>query len=151
MSDPANIRGMLIPREFKQAILALAPLGFEARAIAPATFAQVMECERSHGRVIVWEGASDGTIYSDPKVNHAFRAWHDACHIAGEHGFTLDGERATCERQIASLRIHFPRAPIFIDTLLRAEVIGQAEHFARTGEFPADQAAFIADYLRGAL
>lgn len=134
-------------RELNQAILELAPRGYEARAIAPATFAEVMACNAAHGRVIVWEGASDGTIYGDARVNHAFRAWHDGCHVAGLHGFTLEGERATCERQIASLRHRFPRAPKSILALIRAEVIGQAEHFAATGAFPVDQAAFIADYV----
>lgn len=71
-------------RELNIAILAMAP-PFEARATAPATFREVMDCATS-GRVVVWDGASDATIYGDARVNHAFRAWHDAARDVRETG-----------------------------------------------------------------
>lgn len=95
----------------------------------------------------VWSGASDATIYGAPEVNHAFRAWHDAAHVAGMHEFTLAGEAATAERQVRELLAAYPRAPRAWLALLRAEVTGQAEHFAAHGSFPADQAAFIRSYV----
>jgi hypothetical protein len=99
------------------------------------------------GRLVVFDGASDHTIYKCPRVNHAFRAWHDAQHIVQRVGFDLAGERAACEGQIRELLARYPSAPREVIALIRAEVIGQAEHFAAFGEFPVDQAAFITTYL----
>lgn len=135
---------MILDRAFDQAILALAP-SFEARSVAPATFADLMTC----GRMIVWDGASGATIYGDAQVNFAFRAWHDFEHKAGRYGFMLAGETAACEAQIATLLRRFPSAPARWLRIIRAEVIGQAEHYAETGMFPMDQAAFVAAQLRG--
>lgn len=98
--------------------------------------------------MLVYDGASDATIYECPKVNHAFRAWHDACHIMGQCDFTLAGERAACAIQIRQARLAFPSIPASVLALIRAEVIGQAEHFERHGSFPVNQAAFIRDYMR---
>ncbi len=131
-------------RYLNQAILLLAP-AHVAQPIAPATFADIM---LAPAILPVWDGASLETIYQDAKVNHAFRAWHDSCHIAGNYAFTLEGERATCEHQIAQLLATFPSAPAWAINTIRAEVIGQTEFFSSTGAFPGNQAAFIADYLR---
>lgn len=100
------------------------------------------------GGMLVWAGASEHTIYRDPCVNHAFRAWHDAAHIAGGFGFTLEGERAACEYQIAEALRRYPRIAPRVLGLIRAEVIGQAEYYATHGEFPIDQEAFIREYLK---
>lgn len=123
------------------AILELAPR-FDARSNAPATFGDLMR----HGSSIlpVWDGASNATIYKDPRVNHAFRAWHDACHVAGQYDFTLEGERAACEMQQRQLVERYPSAPQWALDLLHTEVIGQAEYFAAHGAFPLDQEAFHA-------
>lgn len=99
--------------------------------------------------LLVWEGASDATIYCDPRVNHAFRAWHDACHIAGKLGFTLADERRACELQVLQARIRYPSIPRRVVELIQAEVIGQAEYFDAAGEFPRDQKAFIEAYIGG--
>lgn len=131
-----------LSREFNQAILAIAPV-HTAAAFAPGTFTELMQCERR----IVWEGASDITIYADPRVNHAMRAWHDDCHKAGAFDFTLLGERATCEAQISILRNRFPGVPSFIIDAIRADVIGQAEFFALHGAFPVDQVAFVREAI----
>jgi hypothetical protein len=101
----------------------------------------------SDGAMLVWDGASEATIYRDPKVNHAFRAWHDAQHIRARAGFTLAGERIACERQCRELQTRFPGVPERVLRLIRAEVIGQAEYFAQHGSFPIDQAKFIEEYL----
>lgn len=114
-----------IDRDLNQAILLLAPV-FNVSDRAPSTFADIM---RQGDPLTVWSGASDGTIYADPAVNWAFRAWHDATHIAGRYDFTLAGETATCEAQI------------------RAEIVGQAQYAAAHGHFPVDQAAFVQEAI----
>lgn len=40
------------------------------------------------GRIIVWTGASNRTIFGAPEINHAFRAWHDWCHLVLEADFS---------------------------------------------------------------
>ena len=99
------------------------------------------------GAMIVFDGASDATIYEDAAVNHAFRAWHDACHIERRLGFTLAAEREVCELQIVQALQRYPNIPARVLRLIRAEVTGQAEHFAVYGQFPIDQAAFIRRYI----
>ena len=134
----------LIP-EFNRVILELAP-AHDARAIAPATLADLLALDTG-AALPVWDGASDRTPYGDARVNHAFRAWHDATHKAGGYGFTLEGERATCAAQARAVMLAYPRAPRLWLALLDAEINGQAAHFAAHGFFPADQTAFIKERL----
>src|SRR5579872_538182 len=134
----------LIP-EFNRVVLELAPR-FDARPVAPASFAELMALDMA-APMPVRDGASHATVYADPVVNHAFRAWHDAAHRAGGHDFTLEGERATREAQQRAVLAAYPRAPKSWLALLRAEVDAQAEHFTRTGAFPVNQAAFIREQM----
>ena len=131
----------LVP-EFNAAIFALAP-AHVARPIAPSTFADLRACPS----LIVWDGASDITIYGDARVNHAFRAWHDSCHLLGGFDFTLTGERNAANLQCAQLLAAYPRAPRHWLRLIHAEVTGQAEYFANYGVFPLDQLLFVKQYL----
>lgn len=128
--------------DLNRLVLSIAPL-FDARPIAPATLGELMSID---GPLVVWDGASDQTIYCDARVNYAFRSWHDAAHIAGRFPFTLEGERAACEFQIAQARAMFPRLPESLAAAIRAEVIGQTEYFAANGMFPANQAQFHSEY-----
>lgn len=133
-------------------IMSLAPR-FEARAgswegfnvTAATPIGEFAAFIARRGIMTVWDGASDKTIWRDARVNHAFRAWHDECHIRMNAGFTLAGERLACEEQCRELLAAHPRA-FALANVIRAEVIGQAEHFAATGEFPEDQIAFHAAY-----
>lgn len=130
-------------RDLAQIVLAHAPLHV-ARERAPSTFAELASHD---GReLVVWEGASDATIFGDARVNHAFRAWHDATHKRHAFGFTLAGERATCEAQCAELLALWPLASP-LAAVIRCEVIGQAEYFATHGAFPLDQIGFARAYL----
>lgn len=124
-------------RDLNQLVLAMAP-AYVPRSFAPSTLADLM----GTGPLVIWDGASDQTIYQDARVNHAFRAWHDAAHMAGHFPFTLEGEHAACEFQIAQARAVFPRLPESLAAAIRAEVIGQAEYFAANGMFPANQLVF---------
>lgn len=132
---------MILDRELNRAIIALAP-PFEARSTAPDTLAELIVLPR----MIVWDGASSDTIYGDARVNHAFRAWHDQCHIDGRFPLTLEGEVAACEFQIRDMLRRFPSAPARLARAIRAEVIGQAEYFAAHGMFPANQLSFFTAY-----
>lgn len=121
---------------------------WKAASDAPDTLQGVVQHWRLHGQVLVWNGASERTIYRTPFDNMAARAWHDYRHVMGLHEFDLEGERATCEAQgrdlgflVASDALT-PSEAGAAWALLRLEVIGQAEHFAACGEFPANQLAW---------
>lgn len=131
------------------AVKAFLPRGFYAQPEAPSTLDGIIGHYRATGRVRVWDGASDHTIFGSPRVNHAFRAWHDLCHIAGNFPFTLEGEKAAAEMQKGHLKWLFPDHPSLERwcRLIDIEVVGQAEHFEATGQFPEDQRAFALERL----
>jgi hypothetical protein len=127
--------GPLIARELKRL-----GITWTAQDYAPGSFEDLAR-HCSVQSLIVWAGASDGTIYGDPRVNWMFRAWHDACHIILNAPFTLDGERYVAKYQAGCLGDLAGRIVI-------AEVAGQAEHYALTGSFPINQVKFVTDYLK---
>lgn len=129
-------------------VLSLAPRHV-ASARAPETYRAIVDAHGQRGDILVWDGASDCTIFGDARVNHAFRAWHDFHHIAGAHDFTLAGEIATMRAQQRDLFAHigWNECTRRIARIIEAEVQGQAEYFAAHGEFPADQIAFTKEHL----
>lgn len=127
--------------EFNSKILRLAPK-HEAKDTAPDTFASLLA--NKYSRLVVWAGASEKTIYGDPSVNWAFRAWHDALHIKLNADFTLQGEILVAREQATLIDSDA------MASLIMAEVQGQAEYFAKHGEFPVDQQQFIMEYLKQA-
>lgn len=130
--------------DLNRLVLAMAP-AHVARPIAPSTLAELYQCGDT---LAVWDGASEGTVYGCPKVNHAFRAWHDAAHIAGGFAFDLDGEIAACRYQIRQALERFPRLPGTLVRAVECEIVGQAEYFAAHGTFPANQLEFFNNYVR---
>lgn len=119
------------------------PAGWHAAAAAPDTFDGLLtSAARAGGHITVWTGASEGTIYGDPSVNWAMRAWHDAHHVGLVSDFSLAGERRVAAAQAAACETPEDAA------LLLADVLGQAEYYAAHSAFPTDQVAFVAAYMR---
>jgi hypothetical protein len=96
---------------------------------------------KSTSQLVIWSGASDQTVWGDPSVNWAFRALHDRLHISTGLGFTIPEE-------IELGRIQASLYDGMLADLIYIEVAGQAEHFARTGEFIVDQVSFTLNSLR---
>jgi hypothetical protein len=101
------------------------------------------------GRIAVWGGASEDTIFGDREVNIAFRAWHDWCHVKLAAPFTMQGEISVVRHQISQLfqvygvnedSIHYAK-------VLAVEVVRQAEFHAYYGTFPTWQKAFDLEEL----
>ena len=94
-------------------------------------------------------GGSARTIYADPAVNYAFRAWHDWCHWNGKHDLTDAGEVGACQMQCHQLydAYGFNGQTLRWTNIIKAEVIGQAEYFDRHYRFPDDQRLFVTHYL----
>jgi len=62
---------------------------------APSTFRQLKAHLDAGKTLVVAKEGSDRTIFADPAVNCAFRAWHDWSHYTGNYDFSLYGESAT--------------------------------------------------------
>jgi hypothetical protein len=126
---------VLCPR-LNEIILARAP-SFSVADAAP-------NCERdlwTMGSMVVWSGASDRTVFGDPAVNWAFRAVHDAMHLATGLGFSPAEEIEMGRRQAST----FDGG---VADIVFLETAGQAEYFLRTGKFVEDQVAWTLARLK---
>ena len=138
----------ILDRGLNAAVLHLAdvycPRGYDVSPTAPET----LEGLKALDRMCVSSGHSEGTIFGDPEVNYAFRAWHDACHLLGDYPFTLEGETDACSMQCNQLVALYgaEKAGPWCK-MLRAEVIGQACYIERWHEFPVNQVKFDLAYL----
>ena len=121
------------------------PQGFDVSEDAPNTYDDLQAHFAKTGRVLVWSGASDHTIFGDPEVNHMFRAWHDTKHILFELPFTLEGEIEACRLQCEDIKALYGEGETgkALIKLVEAEVIGQALYHDARGGFPKDQRGFI--------
>jgi hypothetical protein len=125
------------------------PGGYDVSDAAPDTYDELIAHLDAGGRMLVYAGGSERTIYGDPEVNFAFRAWHDWCHWRGRFDFSHEGERAACAMQGDHLVTIYGESSQTRRwrCILQAEIIGQREYFDRHGVFPEDQRAFVAAYL----
>jgi hypothetical protein len=121
---------------------AAARLRWEARPDAPDTFEALRAAHARTGLVVVSSLYSERTIYGSPRVNWAQRALHDALHLKHGCDFSRHGELScAAEATVRAVRRGSDR------DLMRADAIGQVEHYFAFGAFPADQRAFVLDYL----
>lgn len=138
--------------EFERAVNAMAsellPEGFDSSDSAPETFEALQAHYDATGRILVWNGASDKTIFATPESNLAFRAWHDFTHLKHTQDFTLTGEAKTCDCQIAAMSETIGRWAWILAPILQAEIVGQALYEAKHGKFPVNQKAFCIAYLQ---
>lgn len=112
---------------------------------ADSTYAELRE-RFAHGeQPTVWSGASNFTIFGSPEVNFALRAWHDRCHVVGQHPFTLAGEAETALLQFRQLSARFPGHPNSLrwKALLLADIVGQALFVEVQSKFPVNQRLFV--------
>jgi hypothetical protein len=139
---------------FNEAVVAIAnrlfPAGFDVSHEAPATYEELKALLDARQRLVVYAGGSDHTIYGDPAINYAFRAWHDWTHWTGEHDLTLEGEIAVCQHQQRHL------LALYGDTaqsrrwreIVHAEIIGQGTYYRYHKRFPDDQRGFVEGFLK---
>jgi|GEM_PF-5470849 len=126
------------------------PRGYEITSRAPSSYEELQQLLNAGARLKVWPERSDCTIYADPKVNHAFRAWHDWSHWIAAQPFTLEGERAVAAAQCRHLLSDFGDNALTRRwrPIIEAEVVGQNEYRARHLRFPIDQFSFVLAYLQ---
>lgn len=125
------------------------PLGFDVSDNAPSSLEALTKHVNATGRMLVWSGASDRTIFACPETNHAFRAWHDLHHYRLQAPFNELGELQVCRAQKADLwALYGDTTPYWeFSAIVFAEVIGQLRHEQKWGVFPADQMAFTRSWL----
>lgn len=132
------------------AILAMAgeifPDGFDVSDDAPSSYEALIQHLNAGNRMVVYSGGAEGTIYADPQVNYAFRAWHDWCHWKGANDFTIPGEIGVYTMQVSHLKERFSDVNRW-SWILYAEVVGQRLYYSRYKTYVEDQRSFIAAYL----
>ena len=135
---------------FNAAVMTMArkvcPAGYDVSDQAPDSLEALNEHIARTGRIVVSNENSSQTIFGCPEHNYAFRAWHDWTHWCIQAPFTLEGERQVACQQMIDITKVFGKNELFYN-LIEEEVLGQAEHFAATGEYVTDQVAFAKAYL----
>ena len=61
-----------------------------------STFENHKKIYRETGKIHIWTGASENTIFGDEKINHYFRAWHDYIHLNYNLGYSITEESIVC-------------------------------------------------------
>lgn len=127
----------------------LFPTGFDVGPDAPMTFDTLKAHVAATKRMKVWDGASDHSIYACPHTNQAARAWHDWCHLKGNHPFTPEGEAAVALMHGEHLRIVYGDTAQVAEwcKIIDAEINGQIAYETKFGHFPANQMAFVKHYM----
>lgn len=104
---------------------------------APSSMSELV----NQSGLIVWAGASEHTIFSDKRVNWAFRALHDALHLKTRIGFSPADE-------IELGRIQANQYSGLMADLIYIEVAKQAEYFLQNHCFILDQVEFTIRHLK---
>lgn len=126
------------------------PQGFDlSETEAPDSLKRLKAEFASRGRITIYSGGSDGTIFDCPDTNRMFRAWHDWAHLHLDANFSLEGETRACELQCAQILARYGDGDTGQDMarVLRAEIIGQAQFWQRNRRYVTRQRAFTLAYL----
>lgn len=117
---------------------------FDVREVGPDTDTEMFRHYQETGRICVWAGASDGTVFGDRKHNWMYRAWHDWCHIISgvcnrRHGplgcFEPSAEQDVTSFQLAPLGTAFAEV-VKVDTAGQTAYYGLHEQYVdHQGEF----------------
>lgn len=84
------------------------PQGYDISETAPDTLADLYAERRARGRITVWGLPS---VFANDKVSHAFRAWHDWCHLGAGADFSERGEARTFRYQKLMMMRDYPDHP----------------------------------------
>lgn len=91
--------------------------------------------------LVIWNGASDKTVFQDPSVNYAFRALHDKLHLETGLDFSVESEIELGRIQASKYNSDL------MAELIYAEVVLQAEYYKETGTFVKNQVDFTMSHL----
>ncbi len=125
-------------REFNNLILKQAGHKYIVADQAPNSEVELFNGPKT---LVVWSGASDGTIWADKRVNWAFRALHDRLHLKTRLNFNPKTE-------IELGRIQANQYTGLLADLIYIESAGQADYYLKNGVFVSDQLTFTLDELK---
>lgn len=113
------------------------------------TYRELVDHMDAGKKLLIYSGGSGSTIFADPSVNHAFRAWHDYTHYTCGYDFSTVGEMFTCNQQITDI-INVFGAEVAQECIpyLAVEIIGQRLYFKKYGGYISDQRAFALAYMQ---
>lgn len=126
------------------------PQGFDlSETAAPDSLKRLKAEYASRGRITIYSGGCDGTIFDDAGTNQMFRAWHDWAHLALDANFSMEGETRACELQCSQILAAYGDGETGQEMarVLRAEIIGQAQFWNRNRRYVTRQRAFTLAYL----
>ena len=111
------------------------------------TFNRMVDTFEKTGKIFIWTGFSENTIFGSAEINHMFRAWHDYTHIVHGLGFSIVDESIVSQIQCDQL----PSDWTYQKSLVNCEIVGQAHYFYMNGEFLNDQRKFTIQYLESSI
>jgi hypothetical protein len=111
--------------------------------VAPSNHIDLLRCYNVTGKLVIWAGCSDRTIWGGPADNWRFRAWHDLCHI--KSGMCDKVDCFTANSEIELSRFQCLGLSDGLGLAVDIEIAGQAGHYAKTGRFVDDQIRFALD------
>lgn len=124
-------------RELNNAILKEASkLDYIVKPYAPNDISAVL----NQTQLVIWDGASNNTIWQNAIVNYAFRALHDRLH-------QITGLDFTPEHEIELGRIQASQYDGLMADLVYCEVSMQAQYYLTHNKFIEDQVTFTANYM----
>jgi hypothetical protein len=134
-----NMLNHELRRAISQAVEAKAKrVQFRVSDFAPNTETGLWEPK---SELVIWNGASDKTMFLEAKNNWEFRAIHDQLHMESGLGFTIAEE-------IELGRIQANQFEGVLADLVYIEIAKQAEYFRDNGEFVENQLQFTSDMLK---
>jgi hypothetical protein len=109
----------------------------------PGTFAGHLKRFKDTGKIQIWTGASDTSIFGEARLNWLFRGWHDFTHLTNNLDYSYMNEIIVCEIQ----KKQIPEAWNLEKNLVHIEIIGQALFYYKNNYFVEDQRRFTLEYL----
>lgn len=95
------------------------------------------------GKIHVWTGKSDNTIFGTARQNHFFRAWHEYVHITRALNFDFVGESLVCAFQCNML----PNSWSLERELVYIEIVAQNQFYSVNKKFVENQRYFCISYM----
>ena len=128
-------------------VQALGIVDLSCGADAPNTYEDLVGDFKDHKRLRVSTEHNQTSIYG-AAGNITFRIMHDLGHLLYDAKFTTDDEVKLAQIQWSDLARYIPLEwKAVCGVVYAADTIEQSLHEQRTGDFPADQKAFVLGFL----
>lgn len=125
-------------------------LYYEGAENAPNSYDEVLkefnQAGQNGGRIRVYSGSCENTIYTAAPVNLAFRFWHDYLHFKNKFDFSRTGEELTALIHCGQVAARFGLGSVEY-LLMQVDTFGQVAHFWDVGGFVDNQLNFAAQKL----